>query len=88
MLVGPIPVGMTIDHLCKNTLCVNPEHLEVVTMGENIRRAERWELRKTHCPQGHEYAPDNLYMSKNRRHCKTCVKARAAALHLRRKKAA
>lgn len=44
LLVGPIPDGMVIDHLCRNKSCVNPEHLEVVTQGENVRRG--WELRK------------------------------------------
>lgn len=39
LLVGPIPDGLTIDHLCRNTLCVNPDHLEPVTLQENIRRA-------------------------------------------------
>lgn len=36
---GKIPAGLTIDHLCRNTKCVNPEHLEAVTIGENIRRS-------------------------------------------------
>ena len=41
-LVGPIPTGLTIDHLCANILCCNPEHLEPVTQGENrIRAAKR-----------------------------------------------
>lgn len=39
LLVGPIPSGMTIDHTCANRLCVNPAHLEAVTIRENIRRA-------------------------------------------------
>lgn len=38
VFVGPIPYGMTIDHLCSNKLCINPGHLEVVTRGENTRR--------------------------------------------------
>lgn len=38
-LVGPIPAGLTLDHLCFVTNCVNPEHLEPVTNGENVRRA-------------------------------------------------
>ncbi|MBN9210756.1 MAG: hypothetical protein BGO45_10805 [Microbacterium sp. 71-36] len=36
--VGPIPDGFQIDHLCRNTRCVNPDHLEPVTQAENIRR--------------------------------------------------
>ena len=35
---SPNPVGMEVDHLCRNGLCVNPEHLEVVTKSENVRR--------------------------------------------------
>lgn len=47
--VGPIAEGLTIDHLCRTRRCVNPEHLEPVTMAENIRRAAT----KTHCIRGH-----------------------------------
>lgn len=38
LLVGPIPEGLTIDHLCRNTMCVNPDHLEPVTHRENLMR--------------------------------------------------
>lgn len=39
LLVGPIPDGLTIDHLCRNRACVNPDHMEPVTQRENLRRA-------------------------------------------------
>jgi hypothetical protein len=39
LLVGAIPAGLTIDHLCRNKLCCNPAHLEPVTLAENLRRA-------------------------------------------------
>jgi hypothetical protein len=42
--VGPIPAELEIDHLCGNTGCINPAHLEPVTHAENMRRA--WLRRK------------------------------------------
>ena len=76
--VGPIPDGMVLDHLCRKTLCVNPEHLEPVTNAENIRRGrvgER-EKSKTHCPAGHEYNDENTYSWKNGwRQCRICKRA-------------
>jgi hypothetical protein len=42
MVVGPIPRGLTIDHLCRVPACVNPAHLEAVTSRENTERASRW----------------------------------------------
>ena len=41
---GPIPVGMSLDHLCRNPRCVNPAHLEVVTQRENVRRGRNTKL--------------------------------------------
>lgn len=80
---GEIPKGLEIDHLCRNTLCVNPEHLEAVTHSENMKRGiahfKLMEIAKaiTHCPQGHEYNKENTSVFNNQRHCKTCVRNRA-----------
>jgi HNH endonuclease len=41
LVKGEIPDGLEIDHICQNTLCVNPDHLEAVTHRENVRRIEQ-----------------------------------------------
>ena len=76
-LVGDIADGLTLDHLCRNRRCINPAHLEPVSAAENTRRGIRWQLAKTHCPQGHPYAGENLitYPDGSRRACRACVNA-------------
>lgn len=83
LLVGPIPVGLQVDHLCRVRHCVNPAHLEPVTREENIRRgilAERrgaHERAKTHCKQGHEFTPESIVnRSRGGRDCKVCHRLR------------
>lgn len=87
-MVGPIPDGLSIDHLCHTRNCVNPAHLEPVTRGENnIRDGTPWRAnaaiaakrrKQTHCLRGHPLSGDNLYIPKNglpttnKRICKTC----------------
>lgn len=68
---GPIPPGLTIDHLCRARNCVNPAHLDVVTVGENIRRRPYGKLA---CPKGHSYLkPENVYRRSNGRPvCRVC----------------
>lgn len=84
----------TIDHLCRVRSCVNPDHLEVVTLAENVKRSPKelhmWRLRITHCPSGHPYSGDNLYTvsrstGQRSRACKQCVKARNRTQYLARK---
>ncbi len=74
-----IPFGKVIDHLCRNTSCVNPKHLEPVTLEKNTLRGESPSAkfaRATHCSKGHPLKGDNLKVRvRNRRAwrvCKTC----------------
>lgn len=70
--VGPIRKGLTVDHLCRNPLCINPRHLEAVTLEENILRGfspTALNGRKTHCPGGHPY----IYLPSGIRGCRLCA---------------
>lgn len=72
-MVSDIPTGLTLDHLCRRTKCVNPYHLDPVPIAENIRRAQRV---ITECPAAHTLSGDNLYEYRGRRECKTCRRDR------------
>ena len=84
---GPIPDNMQIDHLCQTRTCVNPWHLEIVTQSINIKRSDSENRKKTHCPKGHPYEGDNLYVGPNdaRRYCITCHRARNVKYRERKK---
>ena len=81
-LVGPIPDGLVIDHLCREPGCVNPAHLEAVTPRENIMRGEGVAAKHaatSHCPQGHLYDEGNTYIHPmGKRYCRTCARERMA----------
>ena len=82
MFKGPIPEGLSLDHLCGVRRCVNPDHLEAVTMQENILRSggpAALNAAKTHCPQGHPYDEENTYFTKDGRACRICLGCRPAA---------
>jgi hypothetical protein len=87
VLRGPIPAGLTLDHLCRNRRCVRPSHLEPVTAGENVLRGEgvsAKHARTTACPRGHEYTPDNTYVLGGRRTCRACHRAKERVRRERR----
>jgi hypothetical protein len=75
-MVGPIPAGLTLDHLCRNRRCVRPDHLEPVTMRENVLRGNTITAansKKTHCVRGHHLSGEALLIRRDgRRRCQIC----------------
>ena len=101
---GPIKDGLVLDHLCHDPKvckpereedclhrrCCNPDHLEAVTMRENILRGacpSASAARVSQCPQGHDYDELNTYMYRGARYCKTCMYERNRAARLKRQRA-
>lgn len=80
---GAIPDELVIDHLCRNRKCVNPDHLEPVSNRENILRGTSPianAARATHCPAGHSYSGENLYVTRNgHRCCRKCTREKRRA---------
>ncbi len=83
LVVGPVPNGKNLDHLCRVTACVNPAHLEPVTERENILRGTGPSARnaaKTHCLHGHPLDGENMRLStrsgKTMRRCLECKRIR------------
>jgi hypothetical protein len=88
LLVGPIPEGLQLDHLCRNRACCNPAHLEPVTLRENLMRGNTVAARnsiKTHCKHGHPFDLENTRIDPRtgNRACWTCRRATSAAYNAR-----
>lgn len=87
LLIGPIPAGLTLDHLCRVRHCVNPAHLEAVSIQVNVSR--RIDINKSHCVHGHPYTPENAYVSpRGMRQCRACIRRRSAEYKARKQAAA
>lgn len=94
-LIGAIPDGLVIDHLCRVPSCVNPDHLEPVTPDENNRRRDAFHRQpgrmwhpRAECPEGHPLNGDNLIVHPSRptrRRCRTCEHAKDAARRERKR---
>lgn len=90
-LAAGVPATGFLDHLCRNPSCVNPLHLEVVSLRENTLRGVGPSARAavaTHCPAGHLFDEANTYTGwRGVRACRACGRAKALR-YLQRKKAA
>lgn len=75
--LGPVPVGLDLDHLCRVRHCVNPAHLEPVTRRENLHRGQGTPS-VTHCPAGHDYLVHGAYTRQGYRRCNECSRLREA----------
>lgn len=90
LLRGSLTKGLVIDHLCRNRLCVNPDHLEEVTSSENIKRGKGIYVlnsAKTRCKNGHLFDSANTYHRPDGkgRECRLCRKLTLDKYHLKRK---
>lgn len=91
-LVGPIPEGLDLDHLCRVRACVNPAHLEPVTRQENLLRGVGLTAQKaaqTHCVNGHPFDEANTHIRSNgTRSCRVCGRERQRRYHHARRETA
>lgn len=82
-LIGPVPAGLVLDHLCRV-----PRHLEPVTSKTNVLRGvglSAQNARKTHCDHGHELSADNIYAWRGDRLCRECRRIRVREQRARKR---
>ena len=77
LLIGPIPKGMQLDHLCRTRNCVNPDHLEPITPSEHSLRSQRWRMNRSKCVNGHPRVPSNRLKHDR---CRQCILVRTHQL--------
>lgn len=87
-LIGEVPAGLTLDHLCRVRRCVNPWHLDVVPHRINILRGvgpAAVNAKRTQCVDGHPFTRENTYVTPDgRRQCRICMRRRAEKYQQRR----
>lgn len=76
ILIRKIKPKHELHHICKNRLCVNPEHLEETTRSNHPDNLACINKNKTHCPKGHEYTSNNTFKRRGTRECRTCIRDR------------
>lgn len=86
LVIGPIPEGLELDHLCNVPLCLNPDHLEPVTQAENARR--RGERQMACRRAGHDWNdPYNVRIKNGGRYCAECDRQRCREYQAKRRAA-
>lgn len=96
LLIGPIPEGLVIDHLCRNPTCVRPDHMDPTTRVKNwrkgyddlaavgaLRRKSGGSFIQTHCKRGHPFNAENTHIAKKsgQRVCRVCCRERMTAYY-------
>lgn len=76
---GPIAGNLVLDHLCRNRLCVRPDHLELVSGAENQRRGNvNQRAGALYCDRGHPFDKENTYHWNGKRKCRACCRENSA----------